>query len=328
MRVCVFGAGAIGGYLGGRLAASGVPTTAVARGATLASLRTHGWRYVEPDGVVRTAPVHATDDAAELGPQDVVLLTVKAHTLSVALPNLLPLLGQDTTLVSGMNGVPWWFFDGFGGPCAGLRLDSVDPGGLIADAVPTERVLGAVLHVSCSAPEPGVARRHSPNSMIVGELAGADSPRLTELVATLNAAGLGARTSADIRADVWYKLWGNLTMNPVAALTGATTLDILDDELVAQTCVRAMLEARRIGELIGCPIEQTPEDRNAVTRQLGPGRRPSMLQDADAGRPLELAPLVGAVREIGQALGVPTPTVDALLGLTRLAERVRTARSR
>lgn len=327
MRICVLGVGSIGGFIGARLAASGVETSALARGATLASLKTHGWRLIEMDGAsgggeIITAPVRASDDAAVLGRQHVVILAVKTHSLSAAVSGIGPLLGPDTVVLTAMNGVPWWFFDGFGGPCAGLRLESVDPGGRIAAAIPARSILGGVVHMSCSTAEPGLVRHYRGAGLIVGEPDNTDSVRLRELVAVLRGAGLEATASAGIQKEIWYKLWGNMTVNPVSALTGATADLILDDDLVRAFCHAAMLEAQQIGARIGCPIDGTPEDRNKVTRKLG-AFKTSMLQDAEAGRPLELDALVGAVREIGAAVNVPTPYVDALLGLTRLSARAR-----
>ena len=317
MRVCVVGAGAVGGLLGGRLAAAGVATSALARGATLAALRAHGWR-VRWDGGELTAPVVASGDPAELGVPDVVVLAVKAQSLGSVAGAVRELVGPETVVLTAMNGVPGWFFEGFGGPCAGRRLASVDPGGRVAAAIPARHVVGGVVHLSCSAPEPGVSWHHRGDGLIVGELDGSESGRVRGLAEVLRGAGLAVSVSREIQKDVWYKLWGNLTINPVAALTGATADRILDDELVRGFCEAAMAEAARIGARIGCAIAESPADRNAVTRRLG-AFRPSMLQDARAGRPLELDALVGAVREIGGWVGVPTPTVDALLGLTRLA---------
>ncbi len=329
MRICVVGAGAIGGFLGARLAAAGCDVTALARGATLAALREHGWRLIDEEAGAGagnrepvTAPVRAGDDPAALGPQDLVILAVKAQSLTAAADAVTPLLGPATVVLTAMNGVPWWFFEGFGGPCEGRRLESVDPGGKIAAAIPARHVIGGVVHMSCSTAEPGLVVHHRGVRLILGEPDGSDSARLRDLAAVLGAAGFGVEQTAEIQREVWYKLWGNLTMNPISALTGATGDRILADELVVGFCVAAMAEAKRIGARIGCPIDQTPEDRIEVTRRLG-AFRTSMLQDAEAGRALELDALAGAVREIGDAVGEPTPTVDALLGLTRLSAQVR-----
>jgi 2-dehydropantoate 2-reductase len=251
-----------------------------------------------------------------------VIVAVKAQSMPSVAASIGPLLGPDTAVLSTLNGVPWWFLDGFGGPAAGRHLDSVDPGGLIASVLPAARVIGGTVHLSASSPAPGEVSWHSGNGLIIGELDGSSSPRLGALAAALGAAGFDVTTSPRIRDDVWYKLWGNLTLNPICALTGASTGPALDDELVRDLVSRAMLEARAIGERIGCPVSQTPEDRHAVTRKLG-DFVPSMLQDARAGRPLELDALTGAVRELGVLTGVPTPWVDAIHGLTRLWMTVR-----
>jgi 2-dehydropantoate 2-reductase len=319
--ICVVGAGAVGGYVGARLAAAGHVTTAVARGATLRALRTHGWRLATADGSV-TAPVLATDEPAELGPQDVIVIAVKAPALPSVAARIAPLLDQDTVIVSAMNGVPWWFFEGFGGPCDGLRLPAVDPGGTLTAALPTPHVIGCVMHIAVSAPEPGVTLHKAGHGFIVGEPDGHVSARLTALAERFGAAGMDVTVSTRIRREIWYKLWGNMTMNPVSVLAGATTDLILDDELVNAFCRGVMTEAAAIGAKIGCPIDESPSDRNAVTRKLG-AMKTSMLQDAEAGKPLEIDALLRSVREIGQAVGERTPLIDALLGLTRLSARVR-----
>jgi 2-dehydropantoate 2-reductase len=333
MRICVVGAGSIGGVIASALAGAGgaaADVCVLARGATLDAIRAGGLRvaWASADAGETVVKLPAAADGAELGEQDVVILAVKAQSLPGALPNVVPLLGPQTAVLSTLNGVPWWFFDGpdgFGGPCAGCHLDSVDPGGLVAAAIPVSRVIGGTVHLSASSPEPGVVRRYSGNGLIIGEPSGGLSPRVAGLASVLREAGLDITVSERVREDIWYKLWGNLTVNPVSALTGATASQILDDDLVRGFCESAMLETREIGARIGCPIEQTPTDRNAVTRKLG-SFRTSMLQDADAGRTLELDALTGAVREIGALVGVPTPSVDALHGLTRLSARVRAQR--
>ncbi len=326
MRICIVGAGAVGGYIASRLATSGAADTSVlARGATLAALRARGLRLEAP-GEASTVAVRAAGSAAELGPQDVVVLAVKAQSAPAAVASMAALLGPSTVVLPAQNGVPWWFFEGFGGPCAGRHLDSVDPGGAMAAAVPVSQVIGTVVHLSCGSPAPGVVRHVGGDRLILGEPSGAESGRLRAVCAVLRTAGFRIDVSDSIRTAAWYKLWGNLTMNPVSALTGATSGQILDDDLVGGFCAAAMLEAREIGARIGCPIEESPADRFAVARLLGDFRT-SMLQDAEAGRPLELDALTGAVREIGALVGVPTPYIDTLHGLSRLAERVRRRRA-
>jgi 2-dehydropantoate 2-reductase len=317
MRICVVGAGAIGGVIAARLAAvDDADVSVLARGATLSAIREHGLRVSTADGAV-TARVTASDDAAELGQQDFVVVAVKAQSMASAAATVGGLLGPGTAVLSTLNGVPWWFLDGFGGPAAGRHLDSVDPGGFIASVLPAARVIGGTVHLSASSPAPGQVSWRSGKGLIIGELDGASSPRLDALAGALGAAGFDVTVSARVRDDVWYKLWGNLTLNPVCVLTNSSAGPALDDDLVRDLMSRAMLEARAIGERIGCPIAQAPEDRHAVTSKLG-DFVPSMLQDARAGRPLEFDSLTGAVRELGVLTGVPTPNVDAIHGLMRL----------
>ena len=321
MKVCAYGAGAIGGFIGTRLGAAGHTLSAVARGATLATLRQHGLRLAQ-SGETIVAPVHAEEDPARLGPQELVIIAVKGPALAAVAARIAPLLGVDTMVLVAMNGVPWWFFDGLPGPYAGTRLASVDPEGAIAAAIPTRHVIGCVVHASCSTPEPGLIRHGMGAGLIVGEPAGGRSARVERLVAALARAGFDAKLSERIQQDIWYKLWGNMTMNPVSAITGATGDRILDDPLVRAFCSAAMAEAAAIGAKIGCGVTQSTDDRHAVTRKLG-AFKTSMLQDVEAGRPIELDAIVAVVREIGLKVGVPTPNIDALLGLARLFARVR-----
>jgi 2-dehydropantoate 2-reductase len=317
MRITVVGAGAIGGVIAARLAAV-ADVSVLARGATLAALAdgllvetadgnvtrtratvlTAGPGWTSWRGTLASRALTASDSAATLGVQDVVIVAVKAQSMPSVAASIGPLLGPDTGVLSTLNGVPWWFLDGFGGPAAGRHLDSVDPGGQIASVLPAARVIGGTVHLSASSPAPGEVSWRSGNGLIIGELDGSSSPRLGALATALRAAGFDVTTSPRIRDDVWYKLWGNLTLNPICALTGASTGPALDDDLVRDFISRAMLEARG-------------------TRKLG-DFVPSMLQDARARRPLELDALTGAVRELGALTGVPTPYVDALHGLTRL----------
>jgi 2-dehydropantoate 2-reductase len=319
MRVCIVGAGAIGGFLGTRLAAAGIETSALARGATLAALRQHGWRMDTAQGRV-TAPVRASASAAELGEQDLVVVAVKAPALSAAVATLGPLLGPDTLVLPAMNGVPWWFCRGL--PGFDAPLQGVDPGGVIGHAIAYERVVGCVVHVSASAPEPGCVVHKMGQGLIVGEPVGGRSARVQRVADVFAGAGLEVTHSADVRRDVWYKLWGNLTMNPVSAITGATIDRVLGDAQVRAFCSAAMAEAAAVGARIGCAIDQSPEDRHAVTAKLG-AFKTSMLQDVEAGRAIELDAIVGAVHEIGQRVGVDMPHIGALLGLTRLFAQQR-----
>lgn len=315
-RVAIVGAGAIGGWLGVRLSHTGCIVSALARGETLAALQRDGLQ-LHQDGQLQGAPVQAAASAVTLGVQDLVIVAVKAPSLPGLARGIAPLIGRHTVVLTAMNGVPWWFFNGFGSELAGTRLKAVDPDGEIERGIPARHVIGGVVHASCSVDAPGVIRHHFGNGFILGEPSGGSSERVTALAELLRRAGLHATVSPQIQKDVWYKLWGNMTVNPVSALTGATTDRILGDPLVRDFISRVMLEAKDIGSRIGLPIDQQPEDRHAVTLKLG-AFKTSMLQDVQAHKPVELDALVTAVRELGQLTGVPTPFTDALLGLSRL----------
>jgi 2-dehydropantoate 2-reductase len=265
--------------------------------------------------------VRASDDPRELGVHDLLVVALKSQALPALAPTLAPLVGPRTVVLSAMNGVPWWFFDRFGGPCAGLSLHSVDPGGAVARVLRPAQTLGCVVHLAAVSPRPGVVQHRMGNRLIVGDPAGGRTPRAATLAELLQGAGFDVEVSDLIQRDVWFKLWGNMTMNPLSAITGATSDRILDDELVRGFASRCMVEAQAVGERIGLPIPSTPEERHAVTRKLG-AIRTSMLQDVDAGKPVELDALVTAVREIAQHLKIDTPFIDALLGLARLHARV------
>ncbi|WP_109477327.1 2-dehydropantoate 2-reductase [Paraburkholderia sp. C35] len=321
MKVCIYGAGAIGGWMGVKLAQAGCEVSVVARGATLDALREHGLRLIE-NGETQTVQVQASDKPEALGPQDLVIVAVKAPGMASVAQHIAPLLGAQTLVLTAMNGVPWWFCDGLHGEFAGARLASVDPDGSIAAAIPADRTLGCVVHASCRVDAPGVIAHHQGRGLIVGEAKGRASERVAALVELLRKAGFDANATEQIQRDVWYKLWGNMTMNPISAITGATTDKILSDPLARDFVTRVMLEAKAIGARFGIPIEQAPEDRHAVTLKLG-AMRTSMLQDVEAGKSVELDALVGAVCELGQLTGVDTPYANALFGMARLHAQVR-----
>jgi 2-dehydropantoate 2-reductase len=318
-KIAIVGAGAIGGWMGVHLARAGAQVSVLARGETLTALQKNGLQ-LHQGGELHTVPVTASNDAATLGVQDLVVISVKAPALASVAAQVGPLIGPNTLVLTAMNGVPWWFLQGFGGPVEGRSLSSVDPSGAIAQALPAAHIIGCVVHASCSVDAPGVIRHHFGDGLIVGEPSGQATPRVQALHALLQQAGFNATLSPQIQKDIWYKLWGNMTVNPVSAITGATTDRILDDELVRGFISSVMLEAKTIGERIGIPIAQAPEDRHAVTRKLG-AFKTSMLQDVQAGKPVELDALVSAVRELGQLTQVATPFTDALLGLSRLHAR-------
>jgi 2-dehydropantoate 2-reductase len=320
-RIAIVGMGAIGGLMAawiGRRHAGHVQLSAYARGATLEALQQHGLRVQGGDSV----PLQASGDAAALGAQDLVIVAVKGPALAAVAPAVQTMCTPQTAVLMAMNGLPWWFFDGLPGAAAGLQLDSVDPGGQIRSRIPTAQVLGCVVHVSALSPAPGVVQHGRGLELIIGEPAGGNSERCTHLKTLLDQAGFETTVSARVQRDIWFKLWGNMTMNPVSALTGAPCDRILDDPLVRSFCSAVMLEAQAIGAAIGISIDQTPDERHAVTRKLG-SFKTSMLQDLLASRPLEIDGLVAAVREVGVYLKQPTPHIDALLGLTRLLAQER-----
>jgi 2-dehydropantoate 2-reductase len=324
MKICIYGLGAIGGLIGARLAAAGLPVSAVARGATLAALRERGLELIESQGgEIRRVALTAHDDPRQLGPQDLVVLSVKTTALPDVAAQIAPLLGPDTTVLSAMNGVPWWFFHGLRAETPGWRLDSTDPGGVLAANIPVRQVLGCVTHLSAAVESPGVVRRVAGNRLIVGEPSGgATTPRAQSVVAVLRQAGFEVEEAESIQQQIWFKLWGNMTVNPISALTGATGDRILDDDLVRAFMSRCMLEASRIGAEIALPIDADPEARHAVTRKLG-AFRTSMLQDVESGRAVELDALLGAVLEIARKVEVATPNLETLFGMARLQARTR-----
>ena len=320
MKVCIVGAGAIGGLIGARLAHAGVDVSAIARGETGAALSAHGWR-LQIGGQTIAAPVRVVRAPEELPRQDVIVVAVKAPAMVAVAPIVHALLHPQATVVTAMNGVPWWFFHGLPGDYEDLPLATIDPNGVIAAAIPVERVVGAVVHLTCSTPAPGVVRHGVGNRLIVGEPGGGSSARLLALAEALREAAFEVEVSPRIQSDIWYKLWGNMTMNPISAFTGATADRILDDPLVNRFCLDVMAEAAAIGAAIGCPIAQSGADRMAVTRRLG-AFKTSMLQDVEGGKAVEIDALLSAPREIGARAGVPTPRLDTLLGLARLHARV------
>jgi 2-dehydropantoate 2-reductase len=288
----------------------------VARGETLRQLQSHGLQLNSGDNIL-SAKVRASQLPTSLGIQDLVIIAVKAPSMLDVAKQIQPLIGPNTIVMTAMNGVPWWFLQGFGGVYANTPLKSVDPKGQIAAAIPPTHIIGCVVHASSSLRAPGQVQHHFGNGLIIGEPVGGSSERVQALHHLMRDAGFDATLSERIQKDVWYKLWGNMTINPISALTGATSDKILNDPNVLGFISEVMLEAKAIGAAMGIAIDQQPEDRHAVTRKLG-AFKTSMLQDVQAKRAVELDALVGAVQELGQITGVPTPFTDALMGLARL----------
>ncbi|MEX0876729.1 MAG: 2-dehydropantoate 2-reductase [Phycisphaerales bacterium] len=318
LKLAVYGLGAIGGVLAARLATAGHEVTGICRGATLAAVRGQGLRVTDGTGT-RRIDLATTDDPASAGPQDMVFACVKANALPDVVDGLRVLCGAGTVLVPMVNGVPFWFFDGFGGSLQGCALDSVDPGGALAAAFPAAGVAGAVVHVSASVPEPGHIHHHAGERLIVGPPvpeAAAGAARVAELLA---GAGFTVEHEPAIREAVWAKLAGNLNFNPISALTGATVDRIARDAETKALCVATMREVLQVSGELGLSLRLDPEERMALALKLGPFRT-SMLQDADAGRRLELDPIVGAVVEIADRLQIPVPYTRTLYGLARLLD--------
>ncbi|MCZ4312956.1 2-dehydropantoate 2-reductase [Comamonadaceae bacterium G21597-S1] len=321
--VCVVGAGAIGGFFGARLAQGFADVSVIARGATLTALQQRGW-IRESAGNREVASVRAVPDAAELGIQDVVLLAVKAYAVRDVAPAIAPLIGPQTIVLPMLNGVPWWFTLGAHAlPPAG-PLASTDPDGVIARAIPIDTVVGAVVYPACSSPAPGITRHNSGSKVVFGEpgaAAGASpSPRLLRLTALFRGAGFDVEASTDIRTEVWKKLLGNACFNPVSLLTGAATDRLIDDPAIHRLFVAMMQETIAVGAAMRIDPGIRPLERIAVTRKLG-NVKTSMLQDAEAGRPVELDAILAAVTELGNRLSVTVGTLDAVLAMARMRAR-------
>jgi 2-dehydropantoate 2-reductase len=321
MKVCIFGAGAIGGYMGVKLAKAGADVSLVARGPHLAAMQEKGLTLIE-EGETKTVSVTASDDPAALGVQDYVIVTLKAHSVPAVVSKMAPLIGPNTTIVSGVNGVPWWYFHKLEGAHEGTRLDSVDPGNVQWDGFGPDRVLGCVVYPAAEVIEPGVIKHIEGNRFSLGEPDGSKSDRAQALSKILANAGLKAPVRPKLRDEIWVKLWGNLSFNPISALTHAT-LDVLcTDEGTRAVARNMMIEAQEIAERLGVKFPIDVDRRIAGGAAVG-AHRTSMLQDLDQGRPMEIDALVASVQELGSITGVSTPTIDTVLGLIRL--RARTA---
>lgn len=319
MKICIFGAGAIGGYMAAKLAQTGADVSVVARGPHLAAMQARGLTLTE-GGDTFTLPVRATENPADLGVQDYVIVTLKAHSVPAVVGRMQPLIGDDTTIVSGVNGVPWWYFHGLGGPYEGKRLASVDPGDAQWNGFGPDRVLGCVVYPAAEVGEPGLIHHIEGNRFTLGEPDGSRSERAVRLADALQAAGLKAPVRPRIRDEIWVKLWGNLSFNPISALTHAT-LDVLCTDQGTRAVARAMmLEAQAIAEALGVKFPIDVDRRIDGGAAVG-AHRTSMLQDLDAGRPMEIDALVAAVSELGVLTGLPTPTIDTVLALVRLRAR-------
>ncbi|WP_223421275.1 2-dehydropantoate 2-reductase [Tateyamaria pelophila] len=322
MKICIFGAGAIGGYMGVKLAQAGADVSLVARGPHLAAMNAKGLTLIEDGADPVTVSVTASDNPADLGPQDYVIVTLKAHSVPSVVGAMQPLIGDHTTIVSGVNGLPWWYFHKIGGDLEGTRLTSVDPGNAQWDGFGPDRVLGCVVYPAADVPEPGTIRHISGNRFLLGEPDGSRSDRAVALSQALIAAGLKAPVRPKLRDDIWVKLWGNLSFNPISALTDATLEVLCTDPGTRDVARNMMIEAQMIAEKLGVKFPIDVERRIDGGASVG-AHRTSMLQDLDAGRPMEIDALVSSVQELGRVTQTPTPTIDTVLALVKL--RARTA---
>lgn len=316
MKIAVFGAGAIGGYIGAKLALAGVDVTLIARGPHLEAMRTQGLRLIEGE-TDRVSHPRAIADARDAGPQDYLIVALKAHQIAGALDAMAPLIGPDTSLVMAQNGVPWWYFYKHGGPFEDRRVEAVDPGGVIWDTLRPERVIGCVVYPSCEIIAPGVIRHIEDQRFSLGEPDGSRSDRVVRLAEVLNGSGLRAPVRSRLRNEIWLKLIGNVALNPVSALT-RTTLDVICADPPVRRFVRdVMLEAEAVAGALGETLRVSVDARLDGAAAVG-AHKTSMLQDLEAGRPLELDAIAGAVVEIARMTQVATPNLDALHGLSRL----------
>ena len=307
MKICVYGAGAVGGLMAAWLARAGHEVSVVARGAALDAIRRDGLR-VRSKGATESFRIQAQSDPAKLGPQDYVLVTVKAQSLGAVADGIAPLLGKDTSVVTAMNGVPWWF--------RSMGLESLDPGGVLSRAIPAHRIVGCVIHLAASTPEPGVVSHNMGSKLIVGEPGGRNTARTRRIAEALNGAGFEVVVSDSIEKDFWVKLLGNVSFNPVSALTVATADQLIENREVKAYMVEIMREVLAIGRAVGVDADIDPEARIDMARALGRFKT-SMLQDLEAGKPLEIDGLLAGTLEIARKAGVRAPFTESLYGLIR-----------
>ena len=322
MKICIYGAGAIGGYLAVRLALSGQQVTCIARGPHLEAMRSEGLRLCSEDRE-EVARVVCTDDPDEIGPQDYVIVALKAYSAHAEADRMAPLLGPDTAVVTAQNGIPWWYFYAHGGEYDGTRIATVDPGNKQWELIGPERAIGCVLYSATEIESPGVIRHTYGNRFSLGEPDGSKSPRVEALARVLVDADLRAPVRPRIREEIWLKLWGNLSMNPISALTRATIKEMVQDEQVRGVIRAMMLEAHQITTALGLKIKLDIDQRIDGALAVG-DHKTSMLQDRERGKPLEIDAVLGSVQELGRLCGVATPTIDTVLALVCLQESAST----
>jgi len=321
MKICIVGAGAIGGYLGAKLALAGEEVSLIARGPNLAAMQQNGLKLRMADGTEQVAKnVFATADMKEAGPQDLVILALKAHSVPAIAPALPALYKADTIVVTAQNGIPWWYFHKYGGQYEGQRIEAVDPGGIVEQNIGLERVIGCVVYPAAEMDEPGVVRHIEGDRFSLGELDGAKTERIQLIAQTINRAGLKAPIRPRLRSEIWVKVWGNLAFNPLSALTRATLIEICQYPPTRELARQMMLEAQTIAEKLGVEFGVTLEQRIAGVEKVG-AHKTSMLQDIESGRPTEVEAIVGAVAELGRLTNTPTPNIDAIYANVKLLEK-------
>lgn len=317
MKIAIIGAGAIGGYVGVKLALAGEDVTFIVRGANLEAIRSRGMKLVMDDGTEHVAPVKATNDYAEAGPQDLVILAMKAHQVEAVAADLPRLFGPQTAVVTMQNGIPFWYFHQHGGPLEGSQVRSVDPNGLLAEMIPPRRVIGCVVYPASELTEPGVVRHIEGDRFPLGELDGSTSARVTRIAECFTRAGFKAPVLDNIRAEIWLKLWGNLTFNPISSLAHSTLVDICQFPLSRELAASMMEEAQAVAHKLGISFRVSLDKRIAGAEKVGK-HKTSMLQDIEAGRAPEIDALVGSVVELGRLTQTPTPHIDTVYALVKL----------
>lgn len=321
MKICIVGAGAIGGLMGAKFALAGEDVTVIDQGVHFAAIKGNGLRLIWEDGEEFTAKVNTADSLAEAGPQDLVVLALKAHFLDQVAKEIHHLMDADTMIVTVQNGIPWWYFHKHGGPFEGHRINALDPTGVLGKNIDADRIIGCVVYPAASVPEPGVIKHIEGDRFPVGELDGSESERVQKLHDLFVKAGLRSRVLDDIRSEIWLKAWGNLSFNPISALTHATLVEICQFPETRELAADMMREAQEIAEKIGITFRHTIEKRIAGAESVG-AHKTSMLQDVEAGRSLETEALIGAILEIGQLTETSAPSIKAVYACVKLLNKV------
>jgi ketopantoate reductase len=321
MKICVIGAGAIGGLMAAKFAAAGNDVTVIDQGAHLEAIRQNGLKLIWEDGSEIVAKVRAVDSVAEAGPHDLVVLAVKAHFLDQVARDIDKLLNDETMILTVQNGIPWWYFQKLAGPYEGTRLETLDPTGLLTKHIPADRIVGCVVYPAAAVPELGVIKHVEGDRFPVGELDGSESARVRKLHDLFVDSGLRSRVLDDIRSEIWLKAWGNLSFNPISALTHATLVEICQFPETRELAADMMREAQEIAEKLGVTFRHTIEKRIAGAEGVG-AHKTSMLQDVEAGRSLETEALIGSIMEIGRITETPAPAIKAVYALVKLLNKV------